>query len=114
LKKAKFPKSQLYQIRSLLERGKHTAILNYRYFRVRLKQGKSELKNDFEKAWCTPKNEKNGGNLAPWMYDDGSLEDDKSGYPLFETIWRDMIDIYEFVEEAENELSENLPAEAES
>jgi CRISPR-associated protein Cmr2 len=113
LKKAKFPKSQLYQIRSLLERGKHTAILNYRYFRVRLKQGKSELKNDFEKAWCTPKNENNGGNLAPWMYDDGSLEDDKSGYPLFETIWRDMIDIYEFVEEAENELSENLPAEAE-
>ncbi|MEH1945155.1 MAG: type III-B CRISPR-associated protein Cas10/Cmr2 [Nostoc sp.] len=114
LKKAKFPKSQLYQIRSLLERGKHTAILNYRYFRVRLKQGKSELENDFEKAWCTPKNENNGGNLAPWMYDDGSLEDDKSGYPLFETIWRDMIDIYEFVEEAENEVSENLPAEAES
>ncbi|MBN3927339.1 type III-B CRISPR-associated protein Cas10/Cmr2 [Nostoc sp. NMS4] len=114
LKKAKFPKSQLYQIRSLLERGKHTAILNYRYFRVRLKQGKSELKNDFEKAWCTPKNENNGGNLAPWMYDDGSLEDDKSGYPLFETIWRDMIDIYEFVEEVENEVSENLPAEVES
>ncbi|MEH2411423.1 type III-B CRISPR-associated protein Cas10/Cmr2 [Nostoc sp.] len=109
LKKAKFPKSQLYQIRSLLERGKHTAILNYRYFRVRLKQGKSELENDFEKAWCPPKNENNGGNLAPWMYDDGSLEDDKSGYPLYETIWRDMVDIYEFVEE-----SENSPVEVES
>ncbi|MEH2317511.1 type III-B CRISPR-associated protein Cas10/Cmr2 [Nostoc sp.] len=114
LKKAKFSKSQLYQIRSLLERGKHTAILNYRYFRVRLKQGKSELENDFEKAWCPPKNENNGGNLAPWMYDDGSLEDDKSGYPLFETIWRDMVDIYEFVEEAEDEESENLPVEVES
>lgn len=113
LRKAKFPKSQLYQIRSLLERGKHTAILNYRYFRVRLKQGKSELESDFEKAWCIPKKENNGGNLAPWMYDDGSLEHDKLGYPLFETIWRDMVDIYEFVEEVENEVSENLPAEAE-
>ncbi|MEH2295166.1 hypothetical protein [Nostoc sp.] len=48
------------------------------------------------------------------MYDDGSLEDDKSGYPLFETIWRDMVDIYEFVEEPEDEESENLPVEVES
>jgi len=52
LKKAKFPKSQLYQIRSLLERGKHTAILNYRYFRVRLQQGQAELQREFEESWC--------------------------------------------------------------
>ncbi len=100
LKKTKFPKSQLYQIRSLLERGKHTAILNYRYFRVRLKQGKTELQQHFEDAWCLPKDDKNGGNLAPWMYD----TEDK----VYETIWRDMVDIYGFVEEPETEESENL------
>ncbi|MFM5983340.1 MAG: type III-B CRISPR-associated protein Cas10/Cmr2 [Sphaerospermopsis kisseleviana] len=100
LKKTKFPKSQLYQIRSLLERGKHTAILNYRYFRVRLKQGKTELQQHFEDAWCLPKDDKNGGNLAPWMYD----TEDK----VYETIWRDMVDIYGFVEEPKTEESENL------
>ena len=106
LKKAKFPKSQLYQIRSLLERGKHTAILNYRYFRVRLNQGQKELRTHFEEAWCLPKDDKNSGNLAPWMYD----PEDK----VYETIWRDMVDIYGFIEEAENEESEILPAEVES
>ncbi|WP_027404210.1 type III-B CRISPR-associated protein Cas10/Cmr2 [Aphanizomenon flos-aquae] len=106
LKKAKFPKSQLYQIRSLLEQGKHTAILNYRYFRVRLIQGQKELIIHFEEAWCLPKENKNGGNLAPWMYD----PEDK----IYETIWRDMVDIYGFVEESENQESEILAAEVES
>jgi len=106
LKKAKFPKSQLYQIRSLLERGKHTAILNYRYFRVRLKQGKFELKRDFEESWCPPKDENNKGNLAPWMYD----PEDK----MYETIWRDMVDIYDFIEEPEHEELEKLAVEVES
>ena len=114
LKKAKFPRSQLYQIRSLLERGKHTAILNYRYFRTRLKQGKEELERDFEKPWCKPKTENNGGNLAPLMYDDGFLEHDKSKHIYYETIWRDIVDIYSFVEEVENEESEILSVEVES
>ncbi|MDY6782171.1 MAG: type III-B CRISPR-associated protein Cas10/Cmr2 [Cyanobacteriota bacterium] len=95
LKNANFPKSQLYQIRSLLEQGKHVAILNYRYFRTRLKQGKKELREQFEEAWCQAKT--NEGNLAPWMYDKGELERDKSNYPLYETIWRDMVDLYEFI-----------------
>lgn len=103
LNKAKFPKSQLYQIRSFLERGKHTAILNYRYFRTRLQQGKAELREHFEEAWCQPKDPTNPGNLAPWMYDDGSLETDKSDYPLFETIWRDMVDLYDFIAASEND-----------
>ena len=50
--------------------------------------------------------DKNSGNLAPWMYD----PEDK----VYETIWRDMVDIYGFIEEAENEESEILPAEVES
>ena len=102
LKRAEFPRSQLYQIRSLLDRGKHTAILNYRYFRVRLKQGQVELKADFEEAWCKPKDENNKGNLAPWT----SLKDpDKS--TTYETIWREMTDLYDFIEiEEESDSSQ--------
>jgi CRISPR-associated protein Cmr2 len=77
----------------LLERGKHTAILNYRYFRVRLQQGQVELKEDFEEAWCKPKDENNKGNLAPWT---SLKEPDKS--TTYETIWHEMTDLYDFIE----------------
>ena len=95
LKKAKFPKSQLYQIRSFLEQGKQTTILNYRYFRTRLKQGKKELTQEFEEAWCKAKT--NEGNVAPWMYD---LEE-----RVYETIWRELLDIYDFIESEEDSES---------
>lgn len=96
LKKADFPRSQLYQIRSLLERGKNTAILNYRYFRVRLGKDKQRLlEEDFENAWCQPKDSQNGGNLAPWM----SLKADSG--TLYETIWRELVDLYPFIDETE-------------
>ncbi|MBD2137686.1 type III-B CRISPR-associated protein Cas10/Cmr2 [Anabaena sp. FACHB-1237] len=107
---AEFPKSQLYQIRSLLERGKQTAILNYRYFRVRLnnKEAQKSLEDEFEKKWCLPKDKDNSGNLAPWM----SLKDkeeceeknkkSKDKKPqiedkvTYETIWRELVDLYPF------------------
>ena len=106
LKKAEFPKSQLYQIRSFLEQGKQTTILNYRYFRTRLKQGKKELKQEFEEAWCNAKT--NEGNVAPWMYDL------KEG--VYETIWRELLDIYDFIELEDSDfISEDLvEAEVES
>lgn len=114
LKQANFPKSQLYQIRSLLERGKHTAILNYRYFRVRLKQGKSTLKAEFEEAWCQPKDSNNHGNLAPWMYDKGEVEDGNSNYPLYETIWREIVDLYDFIALSDDSDSEAQTAKMEA
>jgi len=95
LKEAEFPKSQLYQIRSLLEKGKHIAILNYRYFRARLKEGKSDfLQKEFEEPWCQAKT--NGGNLAPWM----SKKIGEVTYfeTIYETIWREVVDIYDFIE----------------
>jgi len=106
LKKAEFPKSQLYQIRSFLEQGKQTTILNYRYFRTRLKQGKKELRQEFEEAWCKAKT--NEGNVAPWMYDL------KEG--VYETIWRELLDIYDFIELEDSDfISEELvEAEVES
>jgi CRISPR-associated protein Cmr2 len=97
LKKADFPRSQLYQIRSLIEQGKETAMLNYRYFRVRLKKGQKELKADFEEAWCKPKDANNSGNLAPWM----TLPEKEKGSTVYETIWRDVVDLYPFVDESE-------------
>jgi CRISPR-associated protein Cmr2 len=93
LKTADFPKSQLYQIRSLLDRGKQTAILNYRYFRVRLQPaGQKVLKDKFEFGWCNATT--NDGSVAPWMYYDRSSTGGKTGY---ETIWRDLVDLYDFV-----------------
>jgi CRISPR-associated protein Cmr2 len=91
LKRAEFPKSQLYQIRGLLERGKRTAILNYRYFRVRLKpESQAPLQEAFEDGWCKAKS--NGGSVAPWMFFQDA--DTASGY---ETIWRDLVDLYDFI-----------------
>ena len=67
-------------------------MINYRYFRVRLKDGQRELKQEFEEAWCKPKT--NNGNLAPWM-----TNTDEQDKIFYETIWRDLVDIYDFVEE---------------
>ncbi|MGA9380464.1 MAG: type III-B CRISPR-associated protein Cas10/Cmr2 [Phormidium sp.] len=106
LKDSQFPRSQLYQIRSLLERGKHTAILNYRYFRTRLAKDKQELlTTHFEDAWCQPKNPSNQGNLAPWM----TLKEDKNNdleKMTYETIWRELVDLYPFIQEKEETPSQ--------
>jgi CRISPR-associated protein Cmr2 len=112
LKAADFPRSQLYQIRSFLEQGKNTAMLNYRYFWSRLKNGvaKQELKEQFEKAWCEAKT--NGGNLVPWMYVQVSDEEKrKPNYvATYETIWRELVDLYPFIDEEEQTEQEQSPA----
>ncbi|MBD2384742.1 type III-B CRISPR-associated protein Cas10/Cmr2 [Cylindrospermum sp. FACHB-282] len=92
LQKAEFPKSQLYQVRSYLKLGRRTASLNYYYFRHRLKKGQDALKADFEDKWCTAKTNK--GNIAPWMYNFKEDEDDETKY---ETIWREMVDLFDLI-----------------
>ncbi|MEM7554857.1 MAG: type III-B CRISPR-associated protein Cas10/Cmr2 [Cyanobacteria bacterium P01_A01_bin.84] len=103
LKQAEFPRSQLYQIRSLLERGKNTAMLNYRYFRVRLTPHENQklLEENFEQAWCKPKDENNKGNLAPWM----SILNE-NGKVSYETIWREIVDIYPFIETEDKQTAD--------
>ncbi|WP_066426865.1 type III-B CRISPR-associated protein Cas10/Cmr2 [Anabaena sp. 4-3] len=103
LKDAEFPKSQLYQIRSWLEQSKQTAMLNYLYFRARLSNKSSQdlLRKQFEDAWCKPKNPNNTGNLAPWM----SLKeetDKPEDTVTYETIWRELVDLYPFIEDSKN------------
>jgi CRISPR-associated protein Cmr2 len=93
LKSQGFPRTQLYQIRSFLEKGRRTAILNYRYFRVRLdNKHQIPLEQEFEEQWCAATS--NSGNLAPWMYLENVKDPSKSYY---ETIWREMVDLYEFI-----------------
>ncbi len=80
------PRSQIYQIRSLLEQGKKTAMLNYRYFRARLKEKGNGLDTNFEQAWCWA--ESNGGTLPPWR----CISD-----RTYETIWRELVDLYSII-----------------
>lgn len=125
LKESQFPRSQLYQIRSLLEQGKHTAILNYRYFRIRLQSEQQKLLEKwFEDAWCQAKT--NGGNIAPWM----SILSKSSSQKLlqqaakkpnpkpsppsnqevstYETIWHELVDIYPFIDEPVTERQKEV------
>ncbi|MEA5513315.1 type III-B CRISPR-associated protein Cas10/Cmr2 [Nodularia sp. UHCC 0506] len=96
LQEAEFPRSQLYQIRSFLERGRRTASLNYYYFRCRLNKGQSTLQSDFEKIWCQAKT--NPGKIAPWMYD---IKEEK-----YETIWREMVDLFDLIKFSDSKSPE--------
>ena len=89
LRDSKFPVSQIYQIRSLLEQGKKTAMLNYSYFRVRLKEQGNVLDTAFKAAWCWAQS--NGGSLVPWRF---------VGDRTYETIWRELVDLYPFIPES--------------
>ncbi|NEP56341.1 MAG: type III-B CRISPR-associated protein Cas10/Cmr2, partial [Symploca sp. SIO2G7] len=95
LKVSAFPRSQIYQIRSFLEQGRRTTILNYRYFRTRLnsREQKNILKTYFEEPWCNAKT--NEGNIAPWMFREKA----------YETIWRDLVDLYPFIDAIDMELA---------
>lgn len=109
LKDSDFPRSQLYQLRSLLEQGKHTAILNYRYFRVRLTRGQKDLQTHFEEAWCKPRDPANTGNLAPWM----SLDSENTSQSAtYETLWRELVDLYPFIEKTATPQAPSSNAQA--
>ncbi len=99
LRDSKFPVSQIYQIRSLLEQGKKTAMLNYSYFRVRLKEQGNVLDTAFRDAWCWAQS--NGGSLVPWRF-----VSDRT----YETIWRELVDLYPFVPESNTRRPGRLPS----
>lgn len=103
LQKADFPKSQLYQIRSFLAQGRRTTSLNYYYFRHRLNKGYL-LEKNFEDVWCSAKT--NPGKIAPWMYD---IKEE-----IYETIWREMVDLFGLIEFADPKYLEKLEQETTS
>jgi CRISPR-associated protein Cmr2 len=96
LKTTKFPKNQLYQIRSFLEQGKQTAILNYRYFQARLSdRDAKDLKDAFDQQWCVARS--NNGNLAPWISILAPNASTEEGRAVYETVWWDLVDLYPFI-----------------
>ena len=99
LRDSKFPPSQIYQIRSLLEQGKKTAMLNYSYFRARLQDKANVLDEHFRDAWCWAKD--NPGTLTPWRW---------VGDRTYETIWRELVDLYAFVPESNAKRTGRSPA----
>ncbi|WP_353930210.1 type III-B CRISPR-associated protein Cas10/Cmr2 [Okeanomitos corallinicola TIOX110] len=105
LQKTEFPKSQLYQIRSFLAQGRRTASLNYYYFRYRLNKGHL-LKENFEDLWCPAKT--NNGNIAPWMCD---IKEDSKEESKYETIWREMVDLFGLIKFADTKSLEKLEQE---
>jgi CRISPR-associated protein Cmr2 len=72
-------------------------MLNYRYFTVRMEQNnKNLLKAQFEETWCSAKT--NNGNIAPWMYHLDNEDNNPESKGYYETIWRDLVDLYPFIE----------------
>jgi len=104
LKESGFPRSQLYQMRSFLEKGKRTATLNYLYFRTRLGSKGKPLMEAFEQTWCKAKT--NDGHLPPWMYvEPNGTSQTPMQTSMYETIWRDLVDLYAFVKEGQQQGS---------
>lgn len=96
LKEARVPRSQLYRLRRILDQEPGTAItpsvMEYLYTRTRLSQRyNTALQSHIERAWCWEKQlpERRFG-LPPWM---------PLGTHGWETIWPDLLEVYEMVAE---------------
>jgi CRISPR-associated protein Cmr2 len=68
--------------------------------RLTNQEAQSQLESIFEKGWCQPKDPKNPGNLAPWMsYGEKDPTAPGGKRMAYETLWRELVDIYDFVPE---------------
>lgn len=95
LKEVDFPKSQLYRLRRIIEKGFLSSITNYRYFRTRLREDyEKSLRKEFDEKWVGTKSYEWLTNVGLWMKrDDNDRE--------FETIIGDLLEIYDFVNKEE-------------
>jgi CRISPR-associated protein Cmr2 len=83
LKEVDFPRTQLYTLHGFLRQGQMTAMINYLYYRTRLKEEKQRaLVRAFDWAW-------HRDGMAPWR---------KVGDKVLETSLGDLIEVYEFIE----------------
>lgn len=98
LKKANVPRSQLYRIRSVLGNdnggGILTSVMEYLYTRSRLPNNvEKTLVEHIEYNWChSPRFPDRRLGVPPWM---------PLGEHNYETIWTDLLEIYDFVCEKE-------------
>jgi CRISPR-associated protein Cmr2 len=88
LSQSRLGRSQIYRMQDFLMEGQHSASVNYLYAFSRLRpEHKQVLACAFDLAWHRQ------GDVPPWRRrPDGKLE----------TIWRDLVEIYDFVEEDED------------
>lgn len=85
LKAAKFPRSQLYALRRALGAGRAASTIDYLYFTARLENPyRDEIRKALDQTWCL-------GDPAPWRRRAGG----------WETTLCDIIELYDFVDEAE-------------
>jgi len=98
LQKSGFARSQIFQMQDYLAQGLYPAAINYLYNFTRLgHEGRRELARAFHLAWHQPLSD-GSPHMPPWRY---LKRDDKRGCKLYETIWRDLVEIYDFVERRE-------------
>jgi CRISPR-associated protein Cmr2 len=88
LKDGEFPKGQLYRLREALRAGLGRSMVDYFYFFSRSRKV-SRLRQEIESRWQPDATRL----LHPWR---PCLEDGK----LRETIWYDLVDLYDFVPES--------------
>ncbi|WP_298820641.1 type III-B CRISPR-associated protein Cas10/Cmr2 [Chloroflexus sp.] len=100
LKRAQVPRSQLYRLRSILDRnreGVFDSALEYLYTRSRLHRLSDVLIKHVDYAWCYPSpNQPQRIHVPPWS---SRTPLSRQVKPRYETIWADMLEAYEFVAE---------------
>lgn len=92
LREAAVPKSQLYNLRERLENEVMSSVLDYLYTRSRLDETPANaLIHHIEHAWCQgPQFAHARKGLPPWQ---------PRGTDEWETIWPDMLEIYDMAQE---------------
>lgn len=97
LKRSKFPRSQLYQLRQAMELGRHISTLDYLYFRSRLNRGDGKLlQEQVERNWRGAAD--TADSLGPWY---AKLRENKQNEKCYETLLLDLIEAYDFILEPE-------------
>ncbi|NPV30714.1 MAG: type III-B CRISPR-associated protein Cas10/Cmr2 [Firmicutes bacterium] len=96
LKRADFPRSQLYRLREQLEKGWLASVVEYFYFQARLRHSE-EVRKALEGVWTGTEQHGWPGNIGLWMRREND-EPDKYEYK-FETVLGDLVEIYDFVPE---------------
>lgn len=99
LKQVDFPRSQLYHLRQQLPKGRMLSSLNYYYFTSRLEwQKTTRVREAIDYSWHS------SDDLAPWRRKGKpSRHQNGSTAREWETILADVIEIYDFVRNADQE-----------
>jgi CRISPR-associated protein Cmr2 len=93
LKRGGFPRNQLYRLRQSLDSGRMQSTLDYLYFLSR-DEDVRKTREKIEERWPA----QTGINAHPWRK---QIEDSNR----WETIWHDVMEIYDFVEEEERDAN---------